>query len=190
MPRVKACGRGEEPEFAPAMNRPAYRAWNASIVTTGTGGALPGPVGCAKVSLEVLRYNRFALGSALVLGGRAVVADAQGAALGGRVPITGRCWRESAGATAPGHLGGPAGGVRSLEDGVEMSFPLVQRWHLPSELGVVAQIPVVENGEVDLLAGGMSEAISTVPAHRGHRGMTRISPSSRPIMPWAGPAEA
>ncbi len=48
-----------------------------------------------------------------------------------------------------------------MEDGVATSFPLVRRWHLPQMLGVVARIPVGDDGQVDLLAGVMS-ADSTI----------------------------
>jgi hypothetical protein len=37
-------------EAQPAMNPPAYGAWNVQIVTAGTGEALPGPVTCDVVA--------------------------------------------------------------------------------------------------------------------------------------------
>jgi hypothetical protein len=56
---------------------------------------------------------------------------------------TGSPWRE------------PAGGFRPVGNGVKMSFPLVQRRHLPADVGRT-RLPVVQDDQVDLVIAVMS----------------------------------
>jgi hypothetical protein len=55
-------------EIAAAKNSPAYGARIASIVTAGTGEALPGPVTCGKCYRSVASYTRSTPGSGLLAG--------------------------------------------------------------------------------------------------------------------------
>lgn len=59
-PRIRGEGHGsgEEPGSAAAKDSPAYGARNASIVTAGTGEALPGPVTCGFCRRSVASCNR------------------------------------------------------------------------------------------------------------------------------------
>lgn len=111
--------------------------------------------------------------------------------VGVRGPITAECWKYLLAVPHRLAVAACARGVRPVGDGMEVAFPLVNRWHLPTDHGRGPTRPAagsLRGRRCGTAAGGRLDDRAGRTSTRPGRGRTRSPRSLSPVLP--GPRRA